>query len=195
MFLENSWDAIRDFPDAPRYRAGAELRAVQSGLEPDDWKPMKTVGPGVREIRIRDASGTFRIMATLADRVLVLHAFQKKTQQTAAGYRTGDKAAQRLDGATMSVETFDSVFDALADTQAESANMTARADLLLAMRERVKVWNITQEDAAARLGLTRPRLNDLLRGKLDKFSLDALVNIASAAGFKLHITLEETKAA
>ena len=95
----------------------------------------------------------------------------------------------------MSVETFDSVFDALADTQAESANMTARADLLLAMRERVKVWNITQEDAAARLGLTRPRLNDLLRGKLDKFSLDALVNIASAAGFKLHITLEETKAA
>lgn len=95
----------------------------------------------------------------------------------------------------MNVETFESVFDALADTPAESANMTARADLLLAIRERVKVWNITQEDAAERLGLTRPRLNDLMRGKLDKFSLDALVNIASAAGFKLHIALEEAKAA
>jgi len=95
----------------------------------------------------------------------------------------------------MNVETFDSVFDALADTPAESANLTARADLLLAIRERVKVWNVTQEDAAARLGLTRPRLNDLMRGKLDKFSLDALVNIASAAGFKLHIALEEDKAA
>lgn len=83
-FLGDSRDAIRDFPDAPRYRAGVELRAVQSGLEPDDWKPMKTVGPGVREIRIRDAAGAFRIiyLATLADRVLVLHAFQKKTQQT-----------------------------------------------------------------------------------------------------------------
>jgi predicted XRE-type DNA-binding protein len=95
----------------------------------------------------------------------------------------------------MNVETFDSVFDALADTQAEAANMTARADLLLAIRERIKQWNLTQEDAAARLGLTRPRLNDLMRGKLDKFSLDALVNIAAAAGFRLHIELEDVKAA
>jgi predicted XRE-type DNA-binding protein len=95
----------------------------------------------------------------------------------------------------MNVETFDSVFDALADTQAEAANMTARADLLLVIRERIKKWNLTQEDAAARLGLTRPRLNDLMRGKLDKFSLDALVNIAAAAGFRLHIELEDVKAA
>lgn len=95
----------------------------------------------------------------------------------------------------MNVETFDSVFDALADTQAEAANMTARADLLLAIRERIKEWNLTQEDAAVRLGLTRPRLNDLMRGKLDKFSLDALVNIAAAAGFRLHIELEDVKVA
>lgn len=83
-FLGDSRDAIRDFPDSPRHRAGVELRAVQNGLEPDDWKPMKTVGPGVREIRIRDTSGAFRIiyLATLPDLVLVLHAFQKKTQQT-----------------------------------------------------------------------------------------------------------------
>src|ERR1700730_1003458 len=113
----------------------------------------------------------------------------------AAGYRTGRKTAQGLEGTTMNVETFDSVFDALADTQAEAANMTARADLLLAIRERIKKWNLTQEDAGARLGLTRPRLNDLMRGKLDKFSLDALVNIAAAAGFRLHIELEDVKAA
>lgn len=95
----------------------------------------------------------------------------------------------------MNRDTFDSVFDALADRPAEAANMTARADLLLAVRERVRAWNLTQEDAAARLGLTRPRLNDLMRGKLNKFSLDALVNIATAAGFKLHIGLTEVKAA
>lgn len=95
----------------------------------------------------------------------------------------------------MNMKTFDSVFDALADTPAESANMTARADLLLAIRERIKAWDLTQEEAAARLGVTRPRLNDLMRGKLDKFSLDALVNIAAAAGFKLHIALKEAKAA
>ena len=91
----------------------------------------------------------------------------------------------------MNVEVFDSVFDALADTPAEAANLTARADLLLSIRERVKAWNVPQDQAARRLGLTRPRLNDLLRGKLEKFSLDALVNVAAAAGFKLHIQLEE----
>ena len=95
----------------------------------------------------------------------------------------------------MNAETFDSVFDALADTPAEAANMTARADLLLAIRERVRTWNVTQEDAAARLGLTRPRLNELMRGKLDKFSLDALVNIAAVAGFKPRILLDEIQAA
>jgi phage-related protein/predicted XRE-type DNA-binding protein len=196
-FLGGSLDAIRDFPDGPRHRAGVELRAVQNGLEPNDWKPMKTVGPSVREIRIRDAMGAFRIiyLSTLPDRVLVLHAFRKKTQQTAR--RDIDLAARRLrvESTTMNVETFDSVFDALADTSAEAANMTARADLLLAIRERVRAWGLTQEEAAARLGLTRPRLNDLMRGKLEKFSLDALVNIAAAAGFKLHIELQEVKAA
>lgn len=196
-FLGGSRDAIRDFPDGPRHRAGVELRAVQNGLEPNDWKPMKTVGPSVREIRIRDAMGAFRIiyLSTLPDRVLVLHAFRKKTQQTAR--RDIDLAARRLrvESTTMNVETFDSVFDALADTSAEAANMTARADLLLAIRERVRAWGLTQEEAAARLGLTRPRLNDLMRGKLEKFSLDALVNIAAAAGFKLHIELQEVKAA
>jgi phage-related protein len=95
-FLGDSRAALRDFPDTARYRAGLELRAVQNGLEPGDWKPMKTVGDGVREIRIRDASGAFRIiyLATLPDRVLVLHAFQKKTQQTAQ--RDIDLAIRRL---------------------------------------------------------------------------------------------------
>jgi phage-related protein len=90
-FLGDSREALRNFPDVARYRVGVELRAVQNGLEPDDWKPMKTIGTGVREIRIRDASGAFRIiyLATLPDRVLVIHAFQKKTQQTAQRYRYG----------------------------------------------------------------------------------------------------------
>jgi predicted XRE-type DNA-binding protein len=97
-----------------------------------------------------------------------------------------------MEDGKLSVETFDSVFDALCDTQAEAANMTARADLMLAIREEVKAWQLPQEQAAARLGLTRPRLNDLLRGKLDKFSL---VNIATAAGLKLRIEVENIRAA
>lgn len=87
----------------------------------------------------------------------------------------------------MEVETFDSVFDALADTPVEAANMKARSELLSALNSQIRSWKLPQEAAAARLGITRPRLNDLLRGKLSKFSLDALVNLATAAGLVLEI--------
>ena len=87
------------------------------------------------------------------------------------------------------VQTFDDVFDAIADTPAEAANMKARADLLSAVKVRVESWKIAQGLAAKRLGITRPRLNDLLQGKLEKFSLDALVNLAAASGLVLEIKL------
>lgn len=90
---------------------------------------------------------------------------------------------------TIEVQTFDDVFDAIADTPAEAANMKARADLLSAIRTQVQSWNLTQGAAAAQLGITRPRLNDLLQGKLGKFSLDALVNLATAGGLTLEIHL------
>jgi phage-related protein len=75
---------LREFPLLARRDAGHQLDQVQRGREPDDWKPMNTVGQGVREIRIRDTSGAFRIiyLAKLADAVYVLHCFQKKTQRT-----------------------------------------------------------------------------------------------------------------
>jgi phage-related protein len=84
-FLGDSLARLRKFPGGARRAAGYQLDRVQRGLEPDDWKPMPAIGTGVRELRIRDHSGAFRViyLATLADRVVVLHAFQKKTQRTA----------------------------------------------------------------------------------------------------------------
>jgi predicted XRE-type DNA-binding protein len=90
----------------------------------------------------------------------------------------------------METRTFDDVFDALSDTPAEAANMKARADLLAVLARQVKSWGLPQEAAAARLGITRPRLNDLLRGKLGKVSPGALVNLATAAGLRLEIRAE-----
>ena len=83
-FRGSSLDELRSFPSQPRREAGHQLDQVQSGQEPDDWKPMNTVGQGVKEIRIRDAAGAFRIMyvAKFADAVYVLHCFQKKTAKT-----------------------------------------------------------------------------------------------------------------
>jgi predicted XRE-type DNA-binding protein len=69
--------------------------------------------------------------------------------------------------------------------------MKARADLLAILTAHIKSWDLPQEAAAARLGITRPRLNDLMRGKLGKFSLDALVNLATAAGLALEIRVAE----
>ena len=83
-FRGSALDDLRAFPAAARREAGYQLDQVQRGREPDDWKPMNTVGRGVREIRIRDVSGAFRIvyLAKLGDAVYVLHCFQKKTQKT-----------------------------------------------------------------------------------------------------------------
>ncbi|MDH2235647.1 type II toxin-antitoxin system RelE/ParE family toxin [Pigmentiphaga sp. GD03639] len=83
-FRGSALDDLRAFPLGPRREAGHQLDQVQNGQEPDDWKPMPTVGQGVREIRIRDAAGAFRIIyiAKFADAVYVLHCFQKKTEKT-----------------------------------------------------------------------------------------------------------------
>ncbi len=73
------------FPVTARRMAGYQLDLVQHGREPDHWKPMNTIGQGVREIRIEDSAGAFRVVyiAKFADTVFVLHCFQKKTQKTA----------------------------------------------------------------------------------------------------------------
>jgi len=95
-FLGDSLVELRGFPEAARKEAGVQLHKIQLGLDPTDWKPMTTVGPGVREIRIRSETGAFRLLYVVAigSAVYVLHAFQKKSQQTAK--RDLDLAISRL---------------------------------------------------------------------------------------------------
>jgi len=92
---------------------------------------------------------------------------------------------------TMNSEIFNSVWDALSDTVQEAENLKLRSALLYEIRKVIEEWNLSQEQAAKRLGLTRPRTNDLLRGKLSKFSLDALVNIAANAQMHVELTLKK----
>jgi len=89
-------DELRAFPETARREAGHQLDRIQRGLDPDDWRPMSAIGQGVREVRIRDEAGSFRVfyIATFAEAVYVLHAFQKKTQRTAK--RDLDLAASRF---------------------------------------------------------------------------------------------------
>ena len=96
VFLGSSLDDLRGFPADARRQAGYQLDRVQRGLDPDDWRPMPSIGAGVREIRVRERAGAFRVIyvAAFADAVYVLHAFHKKTRQTAK--RDLDLAASRL---------------------------------------------------------------------------------------------------
>ncbi len=83
-FIGNSLEDLRSFPATAKREAGYQLDQVQHGQEPDDWKPMQSIGQGVQEIRIRDDAGAFRVIyiAKFANAVYVLHCFKKKTQKT-----------------------------------------------------------------------------------------------------------------
>lgn len=83
-WLGSSYKDLLDFPSEPKREIGFQLGRVQVGLAPDDWKPFDDVGPGTREIRVRDKDGIYRVMyvAKFEEAIYVLHCFQKKTRAT-----------------------------------------------------------------------------------------------------------------
>ncbi len=83
-FLGDSLKRLREFPESARREAGVQLFRVQNGYEPADWKPMKGIGSGAREIRVRDDAGAFRVIfvASIGEQIYVLHAFQKTSKTT-----------------------------------------------------------------------------------------------------------------
>lgn len=87
-------------------------------------------------------------------------------------------------------KSYASVWDALADTPEQAANLRARAELMQQIAAIVKESGWTQAAAAKQCGVTQPRINDLLRGRVSRFSLDALVNIATAIGRRVHVALD-----
>jgi predicted XRE-type DNA-binding protein len=87
-------------------------------------------------------------------------------------------------------ESYASVWDAIADTPEQAAKLRARAELMQKITAIVKERDWTQAEAASRCGVRQPRINDLLRGRVSRFSLDALVNIATALGCRVRVDLE-----
>jgi len=90
----------------------------------------------------------------------------------------------------MNTKTFANVWDALSDSPEQAATMKIRSDVMIAIHDAVRAWDITQARAARRLGVTQPRLNDLLQGKINKFSLDTLLTLAGRAGLKVKINIK-----
>lgn len=92
------------------------------------------------------------------------------------------------------LEAFANVWDALEDDPVERASLTVRSRLMIASEQAIRGWKVTQKDAAARLGITQPRLNDLLKGRISKFSLDALVDIATRADLDVSVKVKKKAA-
>jgi predicted XRE-type DNA-binding protein len=90
----------------------------------------------------------------------------------------------------LKTQRFANVWDAIAETPEEAANLTLRSDLMDEIEAIIKAGGWTQKEAAKRCGVSQPRINDLLRGRISRFSLDALVNIAAALGRKVRVSLE-----
>ena len=89
----------------------------------------------------------------------------------------------------MKAQRFESVWDAIEDSPEEAANMKARSSLMMSLSQVVKAWSLTQAEAAKRLRITQPRLNDLLKGRINKFSLDTLVDLSTRAKCRVQVKL------
>ena len=93
----------------------------------------------------------------------------------------------------MTIEHFTSVWDAIENTSEEAENMRLRSELMTVLRERITQNNWSQAQAAQLFGVTQPRISDLMRGKINLFGLDALINMVTAAGLQVEMRIAEAK--
>lgn len=121
-----------------------------------------------------------------------LRAFPRSAQRE-AGYQIDRVQHGRDpdDRKPMKTERFASVWDAIEDTPAEAENMKLRAALMMALSEQLERAGLTQAEAAKLLGVTQPRVSDLVRGKINLFALDSLVNMAVAAGLRVEMRVRK----
>ena len=91
----------------------------------------------------------------------------------------------------MSKKRFANVWDAIEDTRAQAENMKLRSALMMALKDHIARTGLSQSEAAKLLGVTQPRISDLMRGKIDLFGLDTLVNMIGAAGFHIEMRISD----
>ena len=140
-----------------------QSHGLQFGLDPSGWKPLGSIGPG----------RPHRLAAVGAD-------------DKHEGRVMADKDE---DAGEMRQEVFGCVWDALEDTPEEAVSLRLRSRLMMAVEREVQGWQVTQTAAAQRLGITQPRLSDLMRGKVNRFTLDALVDLAGRAGLAVRVEM------
>lgn len=200
VWLGASLEELRAFPDDARREAGYQIGRVQQGLAPSDWKPMPTVGSGVIEIRVHTALEHRVFYITKYEgAVYVLHAFEKRTRKTPqaaidlARRRLADVLRRRREtGDSMTTKirrSSGNVFRDLGFPAEEATHLKIRSDLMIRLSKLIDARGLTQSQAAELFGVTQPRISDLVRGKIDRFSIDTLIAMLGHAGVRVQVVL------
>lgn len=188
----SSRDALATFPDDARIIAGHQLVRLQHGLSPLDWQPVTRVGMGVAEIRVQ-TSVELRVFyaAKFDEAVYVLHAFEKRAVQTShremalARKRLADLPRRR----TEKPEASGNVFRDLGFSAEDATSLSIRSDLMIRLGKVVETRGLTQARAAELFRVTQPRVSDLVRGKIERFSIDTLIAMLSRSGIEARVVL------
>jgi predicted XRE-type DNA-binding protein len=175
-FVGSSREDLRSFPADARRRAGFELDQVQRGLMPTDWRPVTSIGPGVEE-------GAEDVQARPGARTsTALRASYPAPQRTEVS--AGAHMARKITHST------GNVFEDLGFPREEAENLKVRSALMALIRVIIVEKGLTQARAAKLFGVTQPRISDLVRGKIELFSIDALVNMVAASGRHVAVSIE-----
>ena len=180
-----SRSAVEAFPNDARREAGYQLFQVQIGETPSDWKPMPSIGPGVREIRIRQASNHLpdhdRRRGSRAACVP-----EENTGNGQTGHRPRQSTAQTDQVTTMARSVFHDLF-----SEEEAAELEMRAKLLSGINKWLNKSGLTQTEAAEQLGVTQARVSEIKNGKINRFGLSMLVRLAERAGLRPGIRFQK----
>jgi len=192
-FHGTSKNDLRAFPSDARGEAGYQLSKVQHGLEPSDWKPMLKHWPWClrdqNQRRKRPVSDTLCCQVCRCSPCSA-RLSEKDTTNRQGRHRIGQKALQRNREDAMT-ETFKSVWDALETDPAERESMKIKSRLMMDIESCIKKQGMTQKQSAKKMGVTQPRISDLVRGKINRFTIDMLVNMLARLGKHVDVTLRD----
>lgn len=202
-FVGSSREDLRELPADARETAGHQLFKVQQGKEPDDWKPMPTVGAGAQEIRVWEESGTYRVLyvAKFEEAVYVAACLRETLPEDRQGRYSPsqrsicrlvevEKGARPMTRATVTKGS-GNVFRDLGFSEEKSAELILKSSLLQALQETIKGRGWKQVEAAAQLEIDQAKVSKLLGGQMAGFSIERLVHFLSLLGQDVEVTVRK----
>ncbi len=193
IFRDNALEELRQFPLHARRDAVYQLDQVQHHRAPDNWQPVEQAESGVHDICLTDDTGVTRYVAILLldSGIHVLHCYQRTSGRSNQKNSNivGERFAALENGTLTLNATFLMVWDAIENTLESSQHLRLRASLMRTLCQHIHSSALSRPEAAKALGVSQPRIQDLQRGKVNLFGLEALVSMTAAAGMYIDLQI------